>query len=144
LAHHGTGLGVDLYNLEVAGRELLPAVADIYTSANRSIASTDSELASAFRRPEQLGGGEFGPLYANWRALRDELQKVLGDTADNLRLLGHALNLAAIEYAKTDRAASAKLDSLESDHGNWNTTTAPNPLLPTDPTTGQGDGTHHG
>ncbi len=113
----GKDLGADLYSLWLAGRDNMPSVAAEYATANRRIAETDDTLNRAFLRPEQFGG-VYGPVYESWRALRDELQRMLADTAANLDLTGDMLCVAATEYARTDAAAAQELERLKRDNGN--------------------------
>ena len=109
-------LGTDIYGLWRAGRGSVPSVAAEYATANGFVARTDDTMDAAFRRPDRFGG-TFGPVYDSWRALRDELQTILGNTADNLELTAEALCLAATEYARSDTDAKAKFDALKRDSG---------------------------
>jgi hypothetical protein len=116
MPHSGQDLGVDLYGLWRAGTDNLPAVAAVYAGAARSVADTAEGETSAFRRPEQFGGGPFGPACSSWTALRDELATMLRDTATHLELAGEALCLAASEYAKADLGAAGELGRLKHDN----------------------------
>jgi hypothetical protein len=113
----GKDLGADLYLLYRAGRDNLPSVAAEFANANRAVSATHDNLEAAFRRSDHFGGGAYGPVYSAWTGLRDELQRVLGDTAVNLELTGEALCLAATEYAKTDAGAAAEFNRLICDNG---------------------------
>jgi hypothetical protein len=113
----GKDLGADLYELWRAGRDNLPSVASQYSAAGGYVASTDSELAHAFLRPEWFGGGAYGPVYGPWKGLRDELEAILRDTAMSLELTGEALCLAASQFASVDDAASAEFDRLRQVNG---------------------------
>ena len=99
-------LGVDLYR-SVAGWLLqLPTVASRYTEAEQSVDGTASDLSHAFFRPPRLGGA-FGPAYEPWKALRDEMRRILAKTASNLELTGEALRLAAEEYSRSNDRSRA-------------------------------------
>jgi hypothetical protein len=102
-----------LYELWRAGTDNLPSVASQYSTAAGYVAGTGSGLAAAFLRPPQFGSGTYGRVYESWKVLRDEFQKILGDTATNLELTGEALCLAAREYARTDRAAADEFNRLK-------------------------------
>ena len=115
----GSELGADLYDLWRAGRDNLPSVASEYATANNHVANTGDGLGAAFLRPETFGGGLYGPVYAAWRALRDEFQTILADTAKNLELVGEALCLAASEYAKADDRAADELERLRKVNGDF-------------------------
>jgi hypothetical protein len=112
----GKDLGADLYELWLAGRKNLPNVAQVYADANGHVASTEDLVHLAFHRPEQLGGA-FGPAYADWRELRDQLQRILADTAANLVLTGQALCVAASMYAATDAEAATEMHRLLDHNG---------------------------
>jgi hypothetical protein len=113
----GKDLGADLYELWRAGRDNLPSVASQYKTAGEHVARTDSGLANAFLRPDRFGAGTYGPVYGPWKGLRDELEKILSDTATNLELTGEALCLAASEYARTDSGASDEFKRLRQVNG---------------------------
>jgi hypothetical protein len=117
MPNSGTELGADLYELWRAGTDNLPSVAAVYRAASGHVAGTDSGLPYAFMRPDRFGGGTYGPVYAPWRGLRDELEKILSDTATSLELTGEALRLAAAEYARTDSAAADELNRLRGTSG---------------------------
>lgn len=116
MASDSDNLGTDIYGLWRAGRDGVPRVAAQYAIANRAVAATDDTMDAAFRRPDHFGG-TYGPVYDSWRALRDEFQTMLGNTAENLELVAEALCLAATEYAKTDEGARAKFDELKRNSG---------------------------
>ncbi|HEY2947409.1 MAG TPA: hypothetical protein VGJ53_03265 [Micromonosporaceae bacterium] len=104
-------LGAELYELWFAGERRLPAIAEEFaTAASRVGGSMNGE--SAFWRPSELSG-PYGAARGPWVSFRDEVYDILKETADNLDLTGEALSLAAREYAKTDRAAAAKLEQLK-------------------------------
>jgi hypothetical protein len=113
----GKDLGADLYLLWRAGRDNMPSVAAEFATANRAVAATQDGLENAFLRSDYFGGDTRGPVYPAWTVLRDELQRVLGDTAVNLELTGEALCLAATEYARTDTGASDEFHRLIRDNG---------------------------
>jgi hypothetical protein len=113
----GQDLGADLYQLWRAGRDNMPSVAAVFANANRSVSDTHNGMEAAFSRSDHFGGGTYGPVYPAFTALRDELQRILGDTAVNIELTGEALCLAATEYAKTDAGAAAELARLRGTNG---------------------------
>ena len=121
----GTDLGADLYRLWQAGRDNLPSVAKVFADANNHVASTSSAGATPFIRSAEFGSGATGPIYPAWTALRDQLQTILGRTADNLEQTGQALCLAATEYAKTDIDAANELSRQKTDNGDPAPVTVP-------------------
>ncbi|MFC4107594.1 hypothetical protein [Micromonospora zhanjiangensis] len=86
-------------------------VASHYTKAGHSLDEALHGLAQAFLRSPRLGG-PYGPAYEPWRALRDEMRKILTQTASNLELTGDALCIAAENYERSDTAAEAEFNRL--------------------------------
>jgi hypothetical protein len=104
----GKDLGVDLYDLWRAGRDNLPSVAHQYRVASGFIAT---DLAATFRRSDRLGG-PYGQAYRAWAALRDDVERILTETADNLDAVAEALCLATQRYAGTDAEAAEEFRRL--------------------------------
>ncbi len=109
----GYDLGVDLYELWKSGHDNLPWLAWVVATANNDLAATATAAGSAFIRPLEFGTELYGNAYWPWRGLRDELQRILGDTATNLELVGDALCMAAQQYADSDSAAADELNRLK-------------------------------
>jgi hypothetical protein len=107
----GKDLGVDIYELWLAGRQKLPAVAAQYDEARRNVASTDEHALAALTIPSDLLGHQ-GEVLGPWTALRDELLKIMSDTTTNLMLVADALVMAADRYAGTDHRAGREFDRL--------------------------------
>jgi hypothetical protein len=110
----GRDLGVDIQQLWMAGKEKLPAVASEYRAAAGLVASTEASTLCALTLPSALLGGR-GDVLGPWTGLRDELLKILRDTADNLDAAADALLMAADAYARTDRGARDTFDRLRQD-----------------------------
>lgn len=127
----GEDLGVDLYELWRAGQDNLPTVSREYAVATAYVADASDGLAAALWRPTRFHrGGAHGPAYAPWVELRDELQRILADTAVNLELVGDALCLAATRYARTDAAAAEELKRRRHDDGDPVPPSVPSPQYP--------------
>lgn len=107
----GKDLGVDIYELWLAGKEKLPAVAAQYDEARRNVAKTDDNALTALTIPSDLLGNH-GEVLGPWRALRDELLKILSETGTNLTMAADALVMAADAYAETDHRAGRVFDRL--------------------------------
>ncbi|MGH8792716.1 MAG: hypothetical protein ACRDXX_08730 [Stackebrandtia sp.] len=131
----GEKLGAELRRLRWAGRNALPEAAAIYAQANRHVHNTSWREKEGFdegrtiefgrtdwRSPSPsnlLGVGAIsasvedgevlGATYANWKALRDELQRFMADTALALVVAGAGLEGIALGYAETDEEAAAAL-----------------------------------
>jgi hypothetical protein len=86
-------LGVELYELWVAGRVELPALAGVYA-----------------RTAEGLSGVPHDD--ADWSALRRQLVSVLAGAAEQIREAGGAVCAAADEYARADAGAGAVFGRL--------------------------------
>lgn len=125
----GAGLAVDLYRLWLAGRDNLPSVAREFAVANGHVAETDHGLVAAFWRPGHFGG-DYGPVLAAWTALRDEIQRILGDTATNLEMVADALCAAATEYAAGDHETAEMFNRLKIVNGDPVPPTIPPPQYP--------------
>jgi hypothetical protein len=112
----GRDLGIDLYELWIAGENLLPEVADQFAEAGKQFALTESQNGY-FWRPAEFSGGGYGPMHAAFADLRQTLAAVFRDSQGNLELAGHALKMAADEYARTDKAAADQFTAMKSDLG---------------------------
>jgi hypothetical protein len=111
MPNKGADLGADLYELWRAGRDNLPSVAQVYKEAGRNVEQAAARLGTVFLRPSHLAG-PYGPAYAHWKELCDDLSDILLKTATSLDLTGKALCLAAHAYAETDRAAADEFNRL--------------------------------
>ncbi|BCY05674.1 hypothetical protein [Actinoplanes sp. L3-i22] len=100
-------LAVDLYNLLKAAKDNYPSVAYQYAQALQYVDGTERSLTYAFRRPDVLGGGTYGPVLQPWRDLRDALSDALGETRTNLLGVAEVLAMAVTTYQETDDAAAA-------------------------------------
>jgi len=89
----GIELGADLYQLWRAGREDLPAVADVYRTAARDLQRVQHD--------EDV-----------WSGLQQQFGGILTGTAGQLDSAGRALCTAALEYAKADAVAAGELRRL--------------------------------
>lgn len=116
MPNEGADLGADLYELWRAGRDNLPSVAQVYQNASRDLERAVSGLATVFLRPSQLAG-PYGPAYAHWKALCDDLRNILKEAATSLELTGKALCLAASAYAETDSEAADEFNRLRQING---------------------------
>lgn len=108
--------GVELSELWLCGRSYLPMVADAFLKGN---ADADGTAAhdGAFNRTGTNPYGELesvpGPVQPAWFAARDELQRVMAETAHNIYQAGDALVRVTNVYAAADSAASTELHNLE-------------------------------
>ncbi|MGH3729321.1 MAG: hypothetical protein ACRDTU_11295 [Micromonosporaceae bacterium] len=111
----GKDLAVNLEKLLYVARRDLPAAADVYLDANGHAADTAEVDKAAFLRPQESHSGSHdspGQVYPAWAALRDELQMILGETADALIDTGRALEMVVDVYTDTDAEAAAALKNL--------------------------------
>lgn len=108
----GEALGVELVALWHAGRVGLPRIAEAYIQANRMLAGTasgDGAFSRGYGGEHYPGGASSGQVYGPWTQLRDTIQTILGNTANNVELAGAVLVHIADSYAETDAAAAARL-----------------------------------
>jgi hypothetical protein len=112
----GEDLGVDIYELWLAGDRQLPRVADQFAEAGRLLGLTDS-MDGSFWRPVEFAGGGYGPMHAGFANLRDAMTSVFRDSQANLELAAEALKLAASAYADTDSTAKEYFHVLLEDRG---------------------------
>jgi hypothetical protein len=96
----------DLNDLRVIGAIDLPMLAYAYALLNNAVAGTASADTDAFRTEP---GGPPSLVTEVWRDLRDELQNVLGLTAENLHNAGQIVLHIVQAYADTDESAAAAL-----------------------------------
>lgn len=111
----GKDLGVRLVELRHAGRIGLPRLAEIFVDANRKLAGS-SDVNSAFDRPygsqHYPGGASSGMVMGPWTALRNTVQTILGNTANNVEAAGAVLCEIADTYEEQDTAAGEELRRL--------------------------------
>ncbi len=96
----------DLNDLRVIGAIDLPMLGYAYALLNNAVASTASSDSAAFQTE---AGGPPSLIAEVWRDLRDELQNVLGLTAENLHNAGQIVLHIVQAYADTDESAAAAL-----------------------------------
>ncbi|NUT21391.1 MAG: hypothetical protein HOV77_19630 [Hamadaea sp.] len=106
--------GTDLSRLWDVGKKTMPGIASQLDYARQDLAYTVQWAEPAFKRHPKFGG-DHGPAYAGWCELRDDIAKMLGDTARNLYLTAEALVTAADSYAESDENAKALLQRHEAD-----------------------------
>jgi hypothetical protein len=106
----GEDLGVKLVDLWHAGRIGLPRTAEAYVEANRMLAGTgDSDDAFDRSYGGYQGGVSSGQVYGPWTQLRNTIQTILGNTANNVEQAGVVLVHIADSYAQTDTEAAERL-----------------------------------
>jgi len=99
----------DLEALLRMARIKLPDMADVYLTANHHVSDTGDRDASAFTMTSRV--------YPAWRDLRDEFQRILGKTADNIGGVARALEMVVGHYADADDEAAAILEESVRDSG---------------------------
>lgn len=111
----GRDLGVDLYELWHAGKNLLPVVAEEFSVAHGTLSS------GSMSNPAYRGGGigtegSYGAGSAIM-ALGDVLEGYLARTNNNLYYTGQALVDAANTYEGADSAAIAEFEKRKKEMG---------------------------
>ncbi|MDW5326428.1 hypothetical protein [Plantactinospora sp. KLBMP9567] len=112
----GSDLGVDLYELWVAGERSLPEVAQQFAEAGKCFGQTESG-DGYFSRPAEIGGGGYGPAQRAFAELRMTMSAVFRDSQSNLELAGQALKMAADNYDASDQAAMDQFNAMKDDAG---------------------------
>jgi hypothetical protein len=113
----GKELAVDCGELWLCARSYLPMVADAFLAGN---AKADGTAAhdGAFTRTGTIPGANIegsvpGPVQPAWVAARDELQRVMAKTAENIYQACDALVRVANLYAAADSAVATEFHNLE-------------------------------
>lgn len=96
----------DLNDLRIIGAIDLPMLEYAYAVVNSAVAGTASADADAFRTEP---GGPPSLVADAWRELRDDLQNILGRTAENLHSAAQTMLHIVQAYAETDEAAATAL-----------------------------------
>jgi hypothetical protein len=117
-------LVANLGNLWLCGRSYLPSAAAYIANVNKVVAD-GSDDRSAFARtgvvPGSTGtvpgspvtGTHSGVVFPHWDALRDELQRVLAVSADNMYATADALVDVANLYAEEECASEELLTKIQ-------------------------------
>jgi hypothetical protein len=120
----GEELGVRLANLWLCGRSYLPNIAAQIAQANGAVAGASADAPLFHRRapvPDDLHPllhdrarslttePYTGIAYPHWDALRDQLQRVLADSAENMYATADTLIDVANVYAEEDTAAGDRM-----------------------------------
>lgn len=103
----GWQFAAELSQLRVVGRVDLPTLSSTYASMNQAVDSTAGGEAAAFQAP----GGGTAASHAVWSSLRDDLQNILGKTANNLLDAGVVMEHIVEAYTATDEGARTSLES---------------------------------
>ena len=107
MAHQGTELGVDLYELEKAAKDYLPTVSAVYADATAKCANAIDGLDNALQRPANFGSS-FGPARGPYLQLHNIVTGFLKSTMSSLDDTATALDRAAQQYAANDDAAATE------------------------------------
>lgn len=96
----GQELVAPLEAMLMVARVDLPSVADAFLAANRVVAgTTDHDGALAGRQTQE-----------SWCDVRDEFQRILGETAGTMKEVALAFERVVEEYCRTDSEAAAGLE----------------------------------
>ena len=110
MAKTGWQLAADLSQLKVVATVDLPMLGFNYAELNRAVAGTAEQETEAFVQP--IGSGGMDQVFGEWTSLRDQLQNILGRTANVLQATGQVLAHIVDVYAATDRDAARSLESV--------------------------------
>lgn len=112
----GRDLGVDIYELWLAGDKSLPLVGAQFADAGQKFGLTESQ-DGYFWRPAAFCGGGYGPMQQAFAQLRETMSAVFRDSQSNLEVAGQALKMAATEYAASDEGARKQFEAMKHDLG---------------------------
>ncbi|WP_034594685.1 hypothetical protein [Hamadaea tsunoensis] len=110
MGESGEQLGADLNRMWKVANRILPDLSAEFAAARRAVCGTRSTLAGFPSVPEVNNGLARCASEQPWLDLRDELDKILLDTVDNMNDTATALDMATKAYASTDAAAAAEFD----------------------------------
>jgi hypothetical protein len=112
----GYDLALELVDLRHAGRIGLPRIAEAYIAANHKLGDT-GDASNSFERAYggMYGGVSTGQVYGPWSSLRNQIQTILGNTANNVEAAGEVLLHIAAAYESTDNEAATALQTLWDD-----------------------------
>lgn len=120
----GKELAARLVDLRHAGRIGLPRVAEVFVDANRKVAassSADDGFGRSYGGQGPYGGPSSGTVRGPWTTLRDTVQTILGNTANNVAAAGKVLREIADSYECHDTEAGEELRRLWNDRDIDNT-----------------------
>ncbi|WIM98602.1 hypothetical protein ACTOB_002206 [Actinoplanes oblitus] len=89
----------DINDLYIIGRMDLPTLGITYGRVNNAVAATADSDRAAF---EVTAGGPPSQITTLWQNLRDDLQDLLGHSAENLFSAGQTVIHIAEAYEQTD------------------------------------------
>jgi hypothetical protein len=121
MTKHGQEFGVDLDRLWRCATIDLMAISARIASANAGMAggSNDSGAFGEWGTVPGTGGHASamipGPIWPHWDKLRDEVQRVLAESVQNVYDSADALIQIMHNYAEGDTAAKAELDARIAD-----------------------------
>jgi hypothetical protein len=113
MTNKGTDLGVDCSGLWLCARSYFPKVADAFLAGNTNVDGT-AAYDGAFTRYGTVPGVNIeanvpGPVQPAWAQARDELQRVMAKTGQNIYATCDALVHVANMYAAADSDAEAHI-----------------------------------
>jgi hypothetical protein len=92
-------LTADINELYIIGRMSLPMMGAIYGKVNNAVATTADSEQAAFA---VTAGGPPSQITSLWPEVRDELQNILGHSAENMFQAGRTVNHIADAFEQTD------------------------------------------
>ncbi|GAA2845498.1 hypothetical protein Acy02nite_46960 [Actinoplanes cyaneus] len=92
-------LTADINELYIIGRMSLPMMGNIYGKVNNAVAATADSEQPAFT---VTAGGPPSQITSLWQSLRDDLQNILGHSAENLFSAGQTVIHIADLFEQTD------------------------------------------
>lgn len=107
MALQGWQFAAELSQLRIVGRVDLPELGFTYAAMNNAVAGTQDDEQWAFAAP----GGGTAVARGVWSSLRDDLQNLLGQTANAMHAAGTTIEHIVDAYAAADTEAGNALNS---------------------------------
>lgn len=112
-------LAVNCGDLWLCGRSYLPMVADAFNKGSAKAGDTvayDGGFARAGYVGVRTENDAMGPVQPVWVMARDELQRVMAQTAENIYQACDALVRVANVYAAADSEVATALHNIQQDY----------------------------
>lgn len=128
-------LSLDIQRLWEMGAYDMPNLSGLYANASAELHKSTLAEGRLFVTPNSGGDGTVNEALSEvWMSVRDTLQTLMANSADNYRDIGEAVVKAAEDYASTDEAFKVELDAERSRlQGDEDYGTPPEPGAPVSP-----------
>lgn len=114
--------GANLADMWLCARSYLPSIAGAFVNANKILGGTAGSSAafSRYGLNGSMAGSVAGPVNRAWAGARDELERVTGESAENLYKISDALERVVNLYLEADAASAAEFSRETEGYKNYN------------------------